>query len=62
MCTLTTYNERQHWDPIPAAVSVLNTYHLDAYTLCAVHEQDSVVARHKRTNYMHAIALVLYST
>ena len=33
---------------------------LDTYTLCTVHEQDSVVARHKRTNYMHTIACVLY--
>ena len=46
-------------------VSVLNTYivhdlkGLDAYTLCAVHEQELVMARHKRANYMHAIAHML---
>ena len=53
-----------------AAVFVSNTYNmlfmmmnsLDAYTLCTVHEQDSVVVRPKRTNYMHAIAHVLYNT
>ena len=50
-----------------AAVAVLNTYvvhdlnSLDAYTLHTVHEQDLVVARHKRTNYMCFIARVLYS-
>ena len=47
-------NKCHHWDLIPAAVSAyiihdLNS--LDAYTLCTVHKQDSVVARHKRTNY-----------
>ena len=57
MYTLTTY-KRQRWDPILAAVSVLNTYiihddqlclnGLDTYALCTVHEQDSVVAKHKR--------------
>ena len=35
---------------------------LDAYTLCTVHEQDSVVAKHKRTNYTYAIVHMLYST
>ena len=46
-------------------VSVLNTYNvhdlngLDAYTLCTVHEQESVMARHKRANYMHTIARML---
>ena len=51
-----------------AVVIVLNTYvvhdsnSLNAYTLCTVHEQDSVVVRHKRTNYTCSIALVLYST
>ena len=45
------------WDPIHAAVSILNTYvvldlnGLDAYTLCTLHEQDSVVARHEKINY-----------
>ena len=53
MYTLTTY-KRQRWDPILAAVSVLNTYAdqlclngLDTYVLCTVHEQDSMVAKHK---------------
>ena len=47
-----------------AAVAVLNIYAvydlngLDAYTLHTVDEQDSVV-RHKRKNYMCAIACVL---
>ena len=50
-----------------AAVVVLNTYifhdlnSLDAYTLCTVHEQDSVVARHQRKGYMCAIACMLYN-
>ena len=63
--TLTTNNKRQHWDPIFATVSALNTYvlndlnNLDAYTLCTVHEQDSMVVRHGTSNYMHAIACVL---
>ena len=49
------------------AVSILNMYvvhdlnGLDTYTLCTVHEQDSVVVRHKRTNYTHAIAHMLYT-
>ena len=30
------------------------------YTSCSMYEQDSVVARHERTNYMSAIAHVLY--
>ena len=34
---------------------------LDAYTLCPVHEQDSVLARHERVNYTHAIACVIYT-
>ena len=54
-----------------AAVAVLDMYvahnlnGLDAYTWHTVLEQDLVVARHKRKNYMHAnvireyIALVL---
>ena len=48
-----------------AAVAILSMYvvhdlySLDAYTLHTMHEQDSVVARHKRTNYTHAIARVL---
>ena len=51
-----------------AVVAVLNTciVHdlngLDTYTLYTVHEQDSVVARYKRTNYTSAIARKLYST
>ena len=52
-----------------AAVSALNIYMctvqdlngLDAYTSCTVHEQDSVVARHERTNYTHAIVCMLYN-
>ena len=50
-----------------ATMAVLNMYvvhdlnSLDAYTLHTVHEQDFVVARHKRKNYMHAIAHVVYS-
>ena len=54
-----------------AVVSVLNSYvvhddwlylkSLDTFILCSVYEQDLVVARHKRTNYKHAIARVLYS-
>ena len=35
---------------------------LDVYISRTMHEQDFVVARHKRTNYMRAIALMLYST
>ena len=44
-----------------AAVAVLNTYvvhdlnNLDAYSLRTVHKQDSMVVRHNRINYMHAI-------
>ena len=52
-----------------AAVTVLNTYNvhdlnnsLDTYSSFTVHEQDSVVARHERTNYTHAIACMQYST
>ena len=48
------------------AILNTNTVHdlngLDAYTLCTMHEQDSVVARHERTNYMRVIAHMLYST
>ena len=50
---------------ILTAVSVLNMYivhdlnGLDANTSCTVHEQDSVVARHEKRNYMHAITCVL---
>ena len=70
MYTPTTNNKHQHWDSILAAVFliVLNKYvvhdlnSFNAYTFCTVHEQDSVVVRHERTNYMHAIALMLYST
>ena len=68
MYMLTTKNKYQHWDLILSALSVLNTYvvhdlnGLDAYTLCAMHEQESVVARHERTNYTYAIVRVLYST
>ena len=57
MYTLTTY-KCHHWDPILAALSVLYTYvihddqlclnGLDTYVFCTVHEQDSVVAKHKR--------------
>ena len=32
------------------------------YTLCTVLEYGSVVVRHKKTNYTHAIAYVIYST
>ena len=48
-----------------AAVTILSMYvvhglySLDTYTLRTVHEQDSVVARHKRTNYTYAIACTL---
>ena len=55
----------QHWDPILAAVSISNMYVLhdlnnsDPYTSCSMYEQDSVVARHERTNYMCTIACVL---
>ena len=50
-----------------AAVSILNTYavndlnSLNPYTSCTVHEQNSGMARHERTNYMCDIACVLYS-
>ena len=47
--------------PVLNMYIVHNLNGLDAYTLCTVDEQDSVVARHKRTNYMQAIACVLYS-
>ena len=56
-----TTNKRKHWDPILAAVSVLNMYvvhdlnGLNAYTSCTMLEQDSVVVRHENTNYMRAI-------
>ena len=33
---------------------------LDAYTLCTVHEQDSVVVRNERNNYMHANVICAY--
>ena len=66
MYTFITYNKCQCWDLTLSAVSVLITYviyddqlylkGLDAYTLCTVHEQDLVVARHKRTNYIHVFA------
>ena len=58
-------NKCRHWDPILAAVSILNTFvvhdlnGLDAYTLCTVHEQDPVMARHERRNYTCAIACML---
>ena len=67
MYTLTTNNKCQRMNLILAAVSVLNMYavrdlnSLDAYTLCTVHEQDSVVARNERTKYTHAIARMIYS-
>ena len=67
MYTFTTNNKHQRCDPILAATPVLIMYivhdllGLDAYTSCTVDEQDSRVARHKRTNYMQAIACVLYS-
>ena len=35
--------------------------HLDAYTLCTVHEWDPVVARHEKTYYTHAVSCMLYS-
>ena len=52
-----------------AAVAILNTntvHDLNGlecghYTLHTMHEQDSVVARHERTNYMRVIAHMLYS-
>ena len=50
-----------------AAVAALSTcivHHLnglDTYTSCTVHEQDSVVARHEKTNYIRAISCMLYS-
>ena len=49
-----------------AAMAALNVYvvhdlnSLDTYTLCTVHEQDSVVARHERKNY-HMLLLVCYT-
>ena len=52
---------------ILAAVSILNTYivhdlnGLDANTLCTVHEQDPVMARHERRNYTRAIVHMLYN-
>ena len=63
---------RQCWKLILASVSVLNIYmhfhddqvylnSLDVYTLYTVHWQDSVVVRHMRTNYMHAIVCTLYN-
>ena len=65
MYTLTTNIQCKRWDSILAAVSISNMYvvHnlncLDTYTSCTVHVEDSVVVRHKRTNYMcyysHAI-------
>ena len=33
-----------------------NVLYLGAYISCTVHEQESVVVRHKRTNYMCSIA------
>ena len=56
----------QSWDLIFAAVSVLNMYVVhddqlyitgsDTYISCTVHEQDSVLAMHERTNYKCAVA------
>ena len=49
---------------IPAAVSVLNTHivhdlnGLDTYTLCTLHERDSVVARHERTNMCYCLRAI----
>ena len=65
--TLTIINASSYWYPIFAAVSILIMYvvhdlnSLDAYTSCTVHEQDSVVARHERTNYICGITCMLYS-
>ena len=65
MYTLTTNNKHQCYDSIHAAVSILNTYiandlnGLDTYTLCTVHEHDSVVASHERTNYTRDIACTI---
>ena len=48
------------------AVTTLNTYIVhdlngfDSYTSCTMHEQDSVVTRHRKTNYTHVIACMLY--
>ena len=62
-----TYDKRQHLDLMLAAVSVLNLCivhdlnSLEAYTSCTVHEQDSVVVRHKRRNCTRTIAHMLYS-
>ena len=70
MYTFTPNNKCQHWHPIFAAVSILsmhvvhdlNDWMLILFSLCTVHEQDSVVVRHERTSYMCAIAHMLYST
>ena len=69
--TLTANNKYQCWDPTHADVLVLNAYivyddqlylnNLNACTSCTVHQQDSVVVRHKSTNYIHVIACMLYS-
>ena len=65
MYKLTT-NKHQCWDPILAAVSVLNMYiihgvnGLDTYTLCTVYKQNLVVVRHESTDYIHAIQHKLY--
>ena len=67
MYTLTTNSRHQRWDLILAAVSILNTcvIHylngLSTYNSCTVLEQDSVVVRHKSTNYTRAIACMLYT-
>ena len=45
---------------VSAYVHYLNS--LDTYTLCTVYVQHSVIVGHKRTNYMHAIACMPYST
>ena len=45
---------------VAVAALKFNTYVVhNAYTLCTVHEQDSVMVRHKRKNYKRAIARVL---
>ena len=65
--TLTNNNKHQCWkDPILAAVSIKYMLYivndlngLDAYILCTVHEQDLVVVRYKRINYMSTIQHVV---
>ena len=51
---------------VVSILNILSIVHdlngLDAYTSCTVHKQDSVVLRHKRTNYTRTSACALYST